>query len=174
MARRGKLAPGAAGLDGSARAAWERNAAVNRVLVEHLTPEMLAARVPGGGASVAQHIAHMVMTVKFWGDRIDPERMAALPDLFLEEPESGAPEHLRPETDLERIADVWRRTTDAALTLSLSHPEGGPETAHTDAAAYLAHMLVHDAHHRGQILLALKLAGHPLPDEEALWAPWRS
>ncbi|HKI58260.1 MAG TPA: DinB family protein [Trueperaceae bacterium] len=161
-------------LDASARAAWERNMAVNRTLVEDLEPAMLSARSPGGGATVAQHLAHMVMTVKFWGDLIDPQRMATLPDLFRGEPEGGAPEYLDPETDTERIAAVWRQTAEAALATAAAHPAGGPESPHEGGAAYLVHMLVHDAHHRGQILLALKTAGHPLPDEEAMWAPWRS
>ena len=30
--------------------------------------------------------------------------------------------------------------------------------------------MAHDAHHRGQILLALKTNGHPLPDEESIVA----
>ncbi|MEM6431914.1 MAG: DinB family protein [Deinococcota bacterium] len=35
------------------------------------------------------------------------------------------------------------------------------------------HMMVHDAHHRGQILLALKTSGHTLPDEGSFWMPWK-
>lgn len=174
MATPGYVAPDAPALDGSARGAWQRNMAVNGLLVQHLEPAMLGARSPGGGASVAQHIAHMVMTVKFWGARIDPQRMEALPDLFLEEPSGGAPEHLAPETDLARISATWRQTEEAALAAASSHPAGAPSSPHRDGAAYLTHMLVHDAHHRGQILLALKTAGHPLPDDEGMWAPWRS
>ncbi|MEJ2668435.1 MAG: DinB family protein [Deinococcales bacterium] len=156
------------------RSAWERNLAVNLRLVRNLEPSMLSAHSPGGGASVAQHLAHMTMTVKFWGDLIDPDRMAALPDLFRGEPAGGAPELLDAETDLDRIATVCQQTGEAALAAADAHPAGGPESPHPDAAAYLVHMLVHDAHHRGQILLALKSAGHALPDAEGLWAPWRS
>jgi len=174
MATLGDAAASASSLDGSVRAAWDRNTAVNRVLLDHLEPAMLSARSPGGDATVAQHLAHMVMTVKFWGDLIDPQRMAALPDLVRSQPTGGAPEHLDPETDLTRIATVWQQTAAAALATAVAHPEGGPESPHPDGAAYLTHMLAHDAHHRGQILLALKTAGHPLPDAEAMWAPWRS
>jgi uncharacterized damage-inducible protein DinB len=34
-------------------------------------------------------------------------------------------------------------------------------------------MRVHDAHHHGQMLLALKANGHLLPAEEGMWVPWR-
>ncbi|MEJ2287689.1 MAG: DinB family protein [Deinococcales bacterium] len=160
--------------DGAVRAAWHRNLAVNQALLEHLEPAMLDARSPGGGATVAQLLAHMAATTKFWGALLDPERMMALPDLFHGEPESGAPGALEAETDLARIRAVWDRTAEAALATAEAHPSGSEESPHADGAAYLVHMMVHDAHHRGQILLALKTHRHPLPDEEALWGPWRS
>lgn len=161
-------------LDEAVDAAWQRNRAVNRALLEHLRPPMLAARSPGGGASVAQLLAHMAGTVKFWGDRIDPDRMQPVPDLFHGQPESGEPDALDPETDLTRIRAAFEETAAAALALARARPGGSAESPHPDSAAYLVHMLAHDAHHRGQILLALKTAGHPLPDDEAMWAPWRS
>ncbi len=161
-------------LDDAVEAAWQRNLAVNRALLEHLQPPMLGARSPGGGASVAQVLAHMAGTVKFWGDLIDPERMEALPDLFRGRPQSGEPHALDPETDLPRIRAVFDETAAAALALARARPGGSVESPHADSAAYLVHMLAHDAHHRGQILLALKTAGHPLPDPDAMWAPWRS
>ncbi len=165
---------GGAVLDDSVRAAWHRNLAVNRALLEHLEPGMLAARSPGGGASVAQLLAHMAGTTKFWGDLLDPERMEPLPDLFHGVPESGEPQALDAETDLARIRAVWERTAVAALEAAEAHATGSDESPHPDGAAYLVHMMVHDAHHRGQIVLALKTHGHHLPDDEAMWGPWRS
>ena len=41
----------------------------------------------------------------------------------------------------------------------------------------LQHMLWHEGYHHGQIKLALKLAGHPIRDDEAgplTWDVWRS
>lgn len=161
-------------LDDAVTAAWRRNWDVNAALLDRLEPEMLGARSPGGGPSVAQLLVHMVETTKFWGDRLDPVGLAALPDLYHGEPESGEPGALEPETDVARIRTVWGRVVEAALTAAIEHPEGAADSPHADGAAFLVHMMVHDAHHRGQILLALKVAGHALPDEEALWGPWRS
>jgi len=126
-------------------------------------------RSPGGGFTVAQHVAHMVAVTKFWGSLIDAERLEPLPDLADDDGDSFVAEQ-----DLGRIRAVLERTAAAARAASEAHPEGASESPHADADSYLVHMLVHDAHHRGQILLALKTSGHPLPDEEALWAPWRS
>jgi uncharacterized damage-inducible protein DinB len=159
----------------SVQDAWNANLEVNLVLLEHLTPEMLEARTPGGGFSVAQHLAHLVGTTKYWGSRFDV-RLKALPRLFTvreELPEDDL-EAFVPETDLTRIREVLTVTARAAQGASREAPTGDAgEPPHASADAFLLHMMVHDAHHRGQILLALKTAGYTLPDEDALWGPWR-
>ncbi len=149
--------------------AWARNLEVDRALLRHLTPEMLSARTPGGGFTVGQHLAHMVGVTKHWGMLIDPERLEPLPDLVEEVGGSFVA-----ESDLARIDDVLGRTAAAAAAATEARPEGSSDSPHADAPACLIPMLVHDAHHRGQIVPALKTAGHPLPEEDALWAPWRS
>jgi hypothetical protein len=40
--------------------------------------------------------------------------------------------------------------------------------------AHLTPEMVHDAHHRGQLILALKTNGYPLPGDKLLWLPWRN
>lgn len=152
-------------INASVQTAWDRNLEVNRALIHHLTAEMLAAQTPGGGYSVAQHLSHIVGVVKFWGTLLDPARLSALPDL---------PSAEGPETDPTHILEVLEATAEAALAAAEARPQGSDELPHADADAYLIHMIAHDAHHRGQVLLALKTSGHPLPDEEGLWSPWRS
>jgi uncharacterized damage-inducible protein DinB len=39
---------------------------------------------------------------------------------------------------------------------------------------FVIHLFVHDAHHRGQIILALKTSGFARPDDEPIWWPWRT
>lgn len=149
--------------------AWRANDRVNQALIEHLEPTMLQVRTPGGGMSVAEHLAHMTGTVKHWGMRLASHRLEQLPDL-----EEKVGEEWIPELDTERIAEVQSRTSAAALTEVLETPEGERgELPHENPEMYLIHMLVHDAHHRGQILLALKTAGHSLPDENLMWVPWK-
>ena len=62
--------------------AWNANTAINGVLLNHLTPAMLEARTPGGGYSVAQHLAHMVECTKGWGTDLEPTGLKDLPDLY--------------------------------------------------------------------------------------------
>lgn len=147
------------------RDAWQANDRVNAVLLDHLTPEMLEAQTPGGGWTVAHHLAHMTGVVKYWGMDFAP-KLEALPDLH---DENGVM-----ETDLSRIREVMEQTREAALEAATSQPEGDKgKLPHPSVEAYLIHMLVHEAHHRGQILLALKTNGYPLPDEDSMWGPWR-
>ena len=159
----------------SVQTAWQANLKVNTMLVNHLTPEMLDARTPGGGYSVALHLAHLVGTTKYWGSRLD-KNLEELPNLYTirEDLDEEDIEAFVAETDLARIRQVLTETAAAAQEAAANAPEGFTgELPHPSPDAFLIHMMVHDAHHRGQILLALKTSEHPLPDEDAMWVPWK-
>jgi uncharacterized damage-inducible protein DinB len=151
--------------------AWAANTALNNELLAHLSPAMLEAVTPGGGYSVAQHLAHMTECIKSWGMELETGGLKDLPDLYSNyEPSTGM---FDAETNFERIQSVMTQTRDAALqTAELATGTGN--LPHGSVGGFLIHMLVHEAHHRGQILIALKAAGHTLPNEEAMWLPWRS
>ncbi len=159
-------------LESAVQTAWQANLKVNQVLLEHLTPEMLQARTPGGGYSVGQHLAHIVGVTKYRGTQLD-EGLKTLPDLFTlrEDLDEEDPEAVVPETDLARIKNVLTQTA-AAVQEAVSKGDTG-NSPYPSADAYLIHMMVHDAHHRGQTLLALKTSGYSLPDEDAMWQPWK-
>ena len=148
------------------REAWLANLRVNEVLVAHLDAEMMTARTPGGGMTVAQQLAHITGTTKYWGMNF-ADAFQALPDLG---PDDGAPEAA--ERDPTRVREVVADVARGSLAAAEAAEDQG-SLPHPSVEAYLIHMMVHDAHHRGQMLLALKDAGHPLPDEDAMWGPWR-
>ncbi len=151
--------------------AWNTNNAVNAVLLEHLTPEMLEAGTPGGGYTVAQHLAHMVECTKGWGMQLGDSELKNLPDLYSNyDDETG---HFDAEMNLGRIKSVMKQTRDLVLKTA-QNAVGKGKLPHSSPAQFLMHMSIHDAHHRGQILLALKAEGFALPDENSLWMPLRS
>jgi uncharacterized damage-inducible protein DinB len=151
--------------------AWQTNHMVNQILLKHLTPEMLRVATPGGGYSVAQHLAHMVECSKSWGCELEPTELAQLPDLYSNfDPETG---NFDAELNLDRIKLIFEQTR-AALFKTAKTASGNGNLPHASPAQLLFHMAIHDAHHRGQILLALKAGGYPLPDDAALWLPLRT
>jgi uncharacterized damage-inducible protein DinB len=77
------------------------------------------------------------------------------------------------EMNLERIAAIMIETRDLVLETAKKAVDKG-NLPHSSPAQFLMHMTMHDAHHRGQILLALKSEGLPLPDENKLWSPLRA
>jgi uncharacterized damage-inducible protein DinB len=149
------------------RLAWASNRRINDALLHHLTPEMLHVQTPGGGYTVAQHLAHMVGTLKYWTSNLDQNAVKPIEDLF--DPNTEA---FIPETDLARIRRIWHETLSVALEVA-THATTTGDLPHATTAQFLTHMLVHDAHHRGQILLAFKTNGFALPNEDAIWGPWR-
>lgn len=104
--------------------------------------------------------------------------MGKLPNLFTirEDLDKDDPEAFVPETDHARIRVVLAQTAAAAQEAEAveSAPEDFTgEPPHPSADAFLIRMMVHDAHHRGQVLLALKTSGYALPDEDPMWIPWK-
>ena len=149
------------------REAWLANNKVNTVILEHLTPEMLSIQTPAGGYTIAQHLADMANAPKYWTSKLESADINALGNLFDE-----SAEEFIPEMDLERIRQVFQDTTEVILK-ELENDDGS-RLVHKSIESYMIHMLVHDAHHRGQILITLKIAGHSIPDEDAVWMPWKS
>ena len=149
------------------REAWLANNKVNTVILEHLTPEMLSIQTPAGGYTIAQHLADMANAPKYWASKLESADINALGNLFDE-----SAEEFIPEMDLERIRQVFQDTTEVILK-ELENDDGS-RLVHKSIESYMIHMLVHDAHHRGQILITLKIAGHSIPDEDAVWMPWKS
>ena len=134
---------------------------------------MLDAQTPGSKNSVAQHLAHMTGVIKDWGSELDAQ-FDTLLDLYNAEADTYFSDTFIAEKNLERIREVMSQTEAALLSVVQEKPEDEKGTLpHTNTGAFLIHMMVHDAHHRGQILLALKTSGYPLPDEDRLWGPWK-
>ena len=132
-------------------------------LLEHLNSDMLSAQTPGGSMSAAQHLIHMVDAVRFWGCYFDEPRFSALPDL------AGASEE---SVNLDKLRFDMKQRDAAALEASLAATDKG-RLPFDSIGTFLIHIVSHDAHHRGQIVLALKTSAHTLPSDDALWSPWR-
>ena len=118
--------------------AYAANARVNQYLVERLHPSVWRAKPPAPRMrTVAALVAHVHNCGLVYLKRAAPN--VAVPG------------------EMDRF-----RVTPAQAARALKQGERiGPH----DAATFLAYYMVHDGHHRGQILLQARLLGHPVSTE---------
>ena len=79
------------------------------------------------------------------------------------------------EPDPNRIAEMLKTSAAVVREAVRRTVEAGREMqVHYDhPILLLQHLLWHEGYHHGQIKLALKLAGHPITDEQAGPISWR-
>lgn len=147
---------------------WERSNVALVNLLRAVPAGRLGARAMAGSPTIAEMFTHL-----------HHERMVSVFE--------NAPEHAGPvpaqewsdERDAERIVAMLlesarhvrdavrgRVEADRALDRDFAHP-----------IQLLQFLIFHDAYHHGQIKLALKAAGCPMPDEDAgplIWDVWRN
>jgi uncharacterized damage-inducible protein DinB len=141
--------------------AYSANARINQYLVQHLDPAVWHAPPPmKKGRAVAALVAHMHNC----GLR------------YLERTAPGFP--VPAELDRRRVtraqaarALAAKRKAVLAIVGGALEDDGRIVGFHHDATGYLIYYMMHDAHHRGQILLQARLLGHPV-DRETMVGMW--
>lgn len=147
---------------------WERANAVLLNLLRAIPRDRLDARAMDGSPTVAEMFTHM-----------HHERMISV---FENAPEHAGPVPTRewdPEPDPERIAGLLlesgRRVRAAVEGRTTAGRSLDREFAHP--IHLIQFLTFHEGYHHGQIKLALKAAGAPMPDAEAgplTWRVWRT
>lgn len=155
--------------------AFDRNARVNRAVLATLDMALLDVEDGVGGFSIGQHLADVVSFRRSWLSKVAPEYAQRVPD------------------PIDMHAPTWLAATSIAeLQASFDAGDAAVREAVVDAvaagrrfeAAYVSHpaqlmvhCIVHDAHHRGQIMALLRQAGRSEVErerlEEATWPIWR-
>jgi uncharacterized damage-inducible protein DinB len=147
---------------------WDRNNTILLNLLGAIPSGGLDASAMGGSPTVSEMFTH-----------IHHERMVSVQENCPEYAGQVPPREWNREPDAERIADMLResgkRVRDAvkgrveagrAMDLEFAHP------------IHLLQLLIfHEGYHHGQIKLALKAAGCPIPDDDAgplTWDVWRT
>jgi len=132
--------------------AYSASARVNEFLVERLRAELWRAKPPvAKGRTIAALAAHLHNCGLVYLRRADPDGTAVL-DL----------DRFRvTQTQAARALAAKRRLALKVASAALADGRrigGSPY----DAATFLAYYMVHDGHHRGQILMQARLLGHPV------------
>lgn len=155
--------------------AFERNSRVNAALLAAMGDSDLQFSA-GGGWSIGKHLCHLAHFRLRWLRVVAPsfaDGLAALVELTDDDFEPLA-------TEVGEISDAFRVADAAALdAVSLALAEGRPfEAAYrSHPTGLLMHILVHDAHHRGQVMSLLRQNGRQRSEmerlEDASWPVWR-
>ncbi len=141
--------------------AWRIHDRIHRYLLGGLTPDHLGVRAGGKGRSVGEHFAHIHNVRLLWIKSADPARLDGLAKV--EKDAAG-------ESALLAVALAASGEAIAGL-LADALAGGRVKGFKPHPAAFFAYLVAHEAHHRGQIAQALRLAGHPLDPKVAfgLW-----
>jgi uncharacterized damage-inducible protein DinB len=145
---------------------WEGNNTILLNLLRVIPEGGLEVRAMEGSPSVAEMFTHIhyVRLVFVFEDA--PEFARKMPE-----------NEWLGERDAGRIAQILNESANAVREAVKSRVEAGTAmNLHYDhPILFLQHMIWHEGYHHGQIKLALKLAGHPITNEEAgpgTWGVW--
>ena len=134
---------------------WEINHRVNEKILDWLPEEALEVRSRPRARSVGDNLAHMHTVRVMHLEKRWPKLRGDLQKVA--KGEHGDIANLRGmmEGSAARISDALREACDAGKVRSWKR--GVP--------SFLGYLLSHEAHHRGQILLMLKLGGVKAPKD---------
>jgi uncharacterized damage-inducible protein DinB len=145
---------------------WGRNNAILINLLRAIPTAALEARAMQDSPSIAELFGHIhYVRLVFVSEDA--------PDLASELPEN----EWTAEPDRERMAQLLQNSAKAVRdTVKSKVEEGRDMDLHYDhPILLLQHMIWHEGYHQGQIKLTLKLAGHPMTNDEAgpiTWGVW--
>ena len=143
---------------------WDRNNTILVNLLRALPAETLGATAMQGSPSVAELFTHIHYVRLIFVSEDAPEFARELPgeEWSAEQDPARIAQMLNDSAQAVREAVQGRLAAGRAMDLHYDHP-----------ILFLQHMIWHEGYHHGQIKLALKAAGHPLPDKEIGQRTWR-
>ncbi len=154
------------GLLGVLLDSWDRNNSILVNLLGILPEGGLEARAMEGGPSVAELFMHIHYVRLVFVSEDAPEFGGEVPE-----------EEWVGERDRGRIAEMLNESAKVVRGAVKGRVEAGRgmDLHYDHPILLLQHMIWHEGYHHGQVKLALKLAGHPISDDEAgpvTWGVW--
>jgi uncharacterized damage-inducible protein DinB len=139
---------------------WRMNNLINLRLFDALTNQQLAATILPRGRAVTSYFVHIHMARFYWLER----RATALAKRLKKIPGGDAPRAVVREALIDSANAMAEMLAEAERAGKVKGTRLGP-------VGFLGYALAHEGHHRGQILLHLKIAKMPL-DKAASYCLW--
>jgi uncharacterized damage-inducible protein DinB len=141
---------------------WRIHNRIHHYLLDAIAPEALGDVSASRGRTVADQIAHIHNVRLLWLGSAAPELTEGLSKI--EKGQAGDKEHL--------AAALGASANAIEVLLKKSLASGGRiKGFKPHAVAFLGYLISHESHHRGQIVLTLKQAGHPV-DRKTAFGLW--
>jgi uncharacterized damage-inducible protein DinB len=140
--------------------AFDTNDRINQYLLQHLPAEAWRAAPPGKkGRDIAAVFAHMHNVRVLWlkATKGKGEVPAQLDRLTV------TPAQASKALESSRIA--LREVLRSSLQDGDDEDRGRIRGFRPDVASFFGYLIAHDAHHRGQITMLARQAGHPIPQK---------
>lgn len=141
---------------------WQINNRINLYLLDAIAPEHLADGLSSKGRNVGEQFAHIHNVRLMWLKAAMPEELAG--QTKVEKENAGDKDLLR--LSLEQSGAAIVKLLEFAATNG-----GRVKGFKPHVTAFVGYLTAHDAHHRSQIIIALKQSGHPL-DKKILYGIW--
>lgn len=139
---------------------WHINARICAYLLAAIPTARLDEKLNGKGRSIGEQFAHIHNVRLMWLKSANPALLEGILPLDKE------------NLSREKIEFALSQSAEAvAILLSQSIETGKIKGFKPHVTAFVGYLTAHEAHHRGQILLMLKAAGHPV-DKKTQFGMW--